>query len=68
MFPFLEAVTGGVRQVKVFLQISQNSQESLRPATLLKKGLWHSCFPINVAKFLRTPFLQNTSGRLLLHF
>ena len=29
-------------------------------------GLWHSCFPVNFAKFLRTPFLQNTSGRLLL--
>ena len=38
----------------------------LRPATLLKKILWHRCFPVNFAKFLRTPFLQNTSGRLLL--
>ena len=36
------------------------------PATLLKKRLWHRCFPVNFAKFLRTPFLQNTSGRLLL--
>ena len=27
------------------------------PATLLKKSLWHSCFPVNFAKFLRTPFL-----------
>ena len=24
------------------------------------------CFPVNFAKFLRIPFLQNTSGRLLL--
>ena len=24
------------------------------------------CSPVNFAKFLRTPFLQNTSGRLLL--
>ena len=23
---------------------------------LLKKILWHSCFPVNFAKFLRTPF------------
>ena len=37
-----------------------------RPATLLKKRLWHRCFPKNFANFLRTPFLQNTSGRLLL--
>ena len=28
--------------------------------------LWHRCFPVNFARFLRTPFLQNTSGRLLL--
>ena len=30
----------------------------------LTKG-WHSCFAVNVAKFLITPFLQNTSGWLL---
>ena len=26
----------------------------------LKKRLWHRCFPVNFAKFRRTPFLQNT--------
>ena len=26
----------------------------------------HWCFPVNFVKFLRMPFLQNTSGRLLL--
>ena len=36
-------------------------------ATLLKKRLWHRCFPVDFAKFLRTPFLQNTSGQLLLY-
>ena len=35
-------------------------------ATLLKKRLWHRCFPVNFAKFLRTPLLKNTSWRLLL--
>ena len=35
-------------------------------ATLLKERLWHRCFPVNFVKFLRPPFLQNTSGRLLL--
>ena len=35
---------------------------SLRPATLLKKRLWHRCFHVNSAKFLRPPLLQNTSG------
>ena len=31
--------------------------EGLRSATLLKKRLWHSCFPVNFAKFLRIPFV-----------
>ena len=37
-----------------------------RPVTLLKKRLWHRRFPVNLAKFLTTYFLQSTSGRLLL--
>ena len=32
----------------------------------LKNRLRHRCFPVNFVKFLRIPFLQNTSGRLLL--
>ena len=43
-----------------------NKVVGLRPATLLKKGLWHKCFLVNFVKFLRPPFLQNASGRLLL--
>ena len=63
----------------MFLEISQNSQKNTcaidsllnkvadrRPVTLLKKSLRHRCFPVNFVKFLRTPFLQNTYGRLLL--
>ena len=66
---------------QVFLEISQNSQENtctrvcffnkvaaLRPATLLKKRLWHRCFPVNLFKnifllelALRLPFHSNTS-------
>ena len=38
----------------------------LRPATLLKKRLWYRRFPVNFVKFLRIPFVQNTSGWLLL--
>ena len=57
---------------KLFLKIPQNSQENtcarvlfnkvagLRPATLLKKWLWHRCFPVNFVKFLRTPFFYRT--------
>ena len=37
-----------------------NKVAGLRSATLLEKRLWHRCFPVNFAKFLRTPFLQNT--------
>ena len=32
----------------------------LRPVTLLKKSLWHRCFPVNFVKFLRTPFLTES--------
>ena len=39
-----------------------NKVAGLRPATLLKKRLWHRCFPVNFVKFLRNLFLQNTSG------
>ena len=50
----------------VFLKISQNSQENtcarvcsrFQPATLLKKRLWHRCFPVNFAKLLRTLFYR----------
>ena len=56
----------------VFLEISQNSQENtcaivsfliklqtsgLKSATSLKKRLWHRCFTVNFAKFLRTLFV-----------
>ena len=30
--------------------------------TLIKKRPWHRCFPVNFANFLRTIFIQNTSG------
>ena len=29
-----------------------------RPVTLLKKRLWHRCFPVNFAKFLRNQFYR----------
>ena len=47
----------------MFLEISQ---KFTRFTTLLKRRLWHRCFPVNFAKILRTPFLQNTTGQLLL--
>ena len=63
---------------KVFLKISQNSQENtcVRVSFLIKlqalacnyikKKDWHRCFLSYFARLLREPFLQNTPGRLLL--
>ena len=35
-----------------------NKVAGLRPATLSKTRLWHRCFPVNLVKFLRTPFYR----------
>ena len=45
-----------------------NKVADLRPATLLKERLWHRCFSVNFAKFLRTPFLTERLRWLLLVF
>ena len=50
----------------MFLEISQKF--TWKQLCFIKKRLWHSCFPVNFAKFLRTTFLPNTSGRLLLFY
>ena len=44
-----------------------NKIAGLRPATLLKKRLWHRCFPVNFVKFLRTPLFIEHLWWLLLH-
>ena len=66
-----EATTTRCSVRKGVLRISENSQENtcVRVPLLIKlqaSGLWHRCFLANFPKFLRTPFLQYTSGRLLL--
>ena len=50
-----EAANGDVK--KMFFKCLQNSQENT----------WVKCVLANFAKFWRTPFLQSTSGRLLLN-
>ena len=40
--------------------------QSLFFATLLKKRVWHRCFPVNFVKFLRTPFYKEHLWWLLL--
>ena len=42
--------------------------ENFTTYNFIKKRLWHTCFPVNLAKLLKTPFLQNTSGLLLLTY
>ena len=43
-----------------------NKVVGLRPPTLLKKRLYHNCFPVHFEKFLRTPFLTEHLRWLLL--
>ena len=67
---YTETATRGVLLKKGVLKNStkftgKQTLESLRPATLLKKRLWHRCSLVNFVKFLRTPLLQNTSRLLL---
>ena len=60
---------GSVLQKKAVLKnlrISTGKTPVPRPANLVKKRLWGSFFPVNSVKFLKAPFLQKTSGRLLL--
>ena len=66
------------KEKKSFSDLTWKSQEQLpevlckkgvlRPATLLKKRLWHKCFPVNFAKFLRTPFSVDHLRWLLLKY
>ena len=43
-----------------------NKVAGLRPATLLKKRLWHRCFPVKFVKVLRTTFFIERLSWLLL--
>ena len=43
-----------------------NKVTGLRCANLFKKRVWHRCFPVNFAKFLRTPFFMEYLWWLLL--
>ena len=74
-----KAATGGVLRQKLFYTFSQNSQENicprvssfnkvagLGPTTLLKERFWCRCFPMNLAKLLRTSILKKICERLLL--
>ena len=40
--------------------------EDLEACNFIKKKLRHRCFPVNIAKFFRTPILKNICERLVL--
>ena len=59
---------GFPRKSKIRLNTSlQEGRLSISFSTLLllKRRPWHRCFPVNFGTFLKTPFLWNTSRRLL---
>ena len=80
LFPYAESVIwgcsiyrkGALRDFTKFTgkylcqRIFFNEVACLRPATSLKMSLWHRCFPVNFAKFLRTPFFTKHLWWLLL--
>ena len=39
-----------------------NKIAGLKACNFIKKCIFHRCFSVNIAKFLRTAFFQNTSG------
>ena len=43
-----------------------NKAAGPKACKFIKKWLQHRCFPVNIAKFLRTPILKNIYVRLLL--
>ena len=51
---------------KVFLEISQNSQENTCARVFIKKRLCQRCFPLNFVKFLRILFFIEHLWWLLL--
>ena len=71
-----EAATRGVLWKKLFIKISQYSQENncvgvsfnkvVQVCNFIKKRLQHRCFPWNIVKFFRIPILKNFCDQLLL--
>ena len=48
------------------LQSLFNKTAGLQACNFVEKRLQHKCFPVNIAKFLRTPILKDICERLLL--
>ena len=63
---FLQKCIGKHLCQSLFFNKVANKVAGLRPATLFKKRLWHRCFFVTFAKFLRIPFLTEHLWWLLL--
>ena len=59
---YLEAATGSVLQIKLFLKILLYSQQN----TCVEKRLQHRCLPVHISKFLRALVSKTICKRLLL--
>ena len=77
----LLATSNGLSEVSETLHVALDRFSSCKPkcsvsefflsqvqGTLLEKRLEHSCFPVDIKKFLRTSILENTSGGCFLSF
>ena len=52
-------LTSWCKHTASYLLYVVQDNHGLRPAYLLKKRLWHKYFPMNFAKFLRTPLFTD---------
>ena len=54
-----------IAQGNICVRVFFNRVTGLQVGNFLKKRLQNKCFPVKFVKFLRTSFLQNTSGDCL---
>ena len=59
---FSEAVVQKFHRETPVFESLINKVARLKPCKFIKKRLQHMCFPVKNTNFLKTPFLQNTSG------
>ena len=65
--PYVFCKTGALKNFAKFTgkhlcqSLFFNKVPGLTPLTFLKKRLWHRCFPVSFANFLRIPFLYRTA-------
>ena len=45
-----------------------NKLAGFKPCNFIKKRLWYRCFPVNFAKFLKTPILMNIFERIIVGY